>query len=152
MSRVLVVDDDPVIRGLLEVNLELEGYEVRLAVDGSDALAQVDAEHPDLVLLDIMMPGVDGWEVAQQLKGDERTAHIPVAFLTARAMGSDVKRGTELGADAYVTKPFDPEELLELVDRLVGGAGGGTEDGATGEANGDTNAEDHPGNGTEELR
>lgn len=149
MSRVLVVDDDPVIRGLLEVNLELEGYEVRLAVDGSDALAQVAAEHPDLVLLDIMMPGIDGWEVAQQLKGDERTAHIPVAFLTARAMGTDVKRGTDLGADAYVTKPFDPEELLELVGRLVtGGGGGGTE----GDAVGNPNAEGHPGNGTEELR
>lgn len=150
MSRVLVVDDDPVIRGLLEVNLELEGYEVRLAVDGSDALAQVAAEHPDLVLLDIMMPGIDGWEVAQQLKGDERTAHIPVAFLTARAMGTDVKRGTDLGADAYVTKPFDPEELLELVDRLVtgGGAGGATE----GDATEGADATGHPGNGTEELR
>lgn len=128
MPRVLVVDDDPVIRGLLEVNLQLEGYEVGLAVDGSDALAQVAAKHPDLVLLDIMMPGIDGWEVAQRLKGDSDTAHIPVAFLTARAMGADVKRGTDLGADAYVTKPFDPEELLELVDRLVtSGAAGAKE-------------------------
>lgn len=136
MPRVLVVDDDPVIRGLLEVNLQLEGYEVGLAVDGSDALAQIAADHPDLILLDIMMPGIDGWEVAQRLKEDPATAHIPVAFLTARAMGADVKRGTDLGVDAYVTKPFDPEELLELVGRLVGHHPGGDAESGGPEPNG----------------
>lgn len=142
MPRVLVVDDDPVIRGLLEVNLQLEGYEVSLAVDGSDALAQVTESHPDLVLLDIMMPGIDGWEVAQRLKGDPDTAHIPVAFLTARAMGADVKRGTELGVDAYVTKPFDPEELLELVGRLVAHGADGSGSGRASESDGGHDAEE----------
>jgi DNA-binding response OmpR family regulator len=121
---VLVVDDDPVIRNLLEVNLQLEGYEVALAEDGADALSQIAATPPDLVLLDVMMPNVDGWEVAEQLKGDAATAHIPVAFLTARAMRSDVTRGTDLGVEAYVTKPFDPEELLALVARLLREAAG----------------------------
>lgn len=124
MSRVLVVDDDAVIRDLLQVNLQLEGYEVSLAVDGAEALAQVARSHPDLILLDVMMPGVDGWDVAQQLKADQATAHIPVVFLTARAMRADVQRGHDIGVEGYVTKPFDPEDLLALVDRLLRQAAG----------------------------
>lgn len=120
MARVLVVDDDPVIRNLLQVNLELEGYQACLAVDGADALDQISTAHPDLVLLDVMMPGVDGWEVARRLKAEGATAAIPVVMLTARAMHTDVARGTDLGVDAYVTKPFDPEELLALIGRLTG--------------------------------
>lgn len=124
MSRVLVVDDDAVIRNLLQVNLQLEGYEVSLAVDGAEALAQVARSHPDLILLDVMMPGVDGWDVAQQLKADQATAHIPVVFLTARAMRADVQRGHDIGVEGYVTKPFDPEDLLTLIGRLLGEAAG----------------------------
>lgn len=124
MSRVLVVDDDAVIRNLLQVNLQLEGYEVSLAADGGEALAEVARSHPDLILLDIMMPGVDGWDVAQRLKADEATAHIPVIFLTARAMRADVQRGHDIGVEGYVTKPFDPEDLLTLIGRLLGEAAG----------------------------
>lgn len=124
MAQVLVVDDDAVIRDLLRVNLELEGYDVVAAADGATALEQIAAAHPDLVLLDVMMPGVDGWEVASRLKADEATAPIPIVFLTARAMRADVKRGTDLGVEAYITKPFDPEELIALVDRLIREAAG----------------------------
>jgi CheY-like chemotaxis protein len=120
VSRVLVVDDDAVIRNLLEVNLQLEGYEVSLAIDGADALTQVAAAPPDLILLDVMMPGMDGWDVAKRLKDDEIAAAIPVVLLTARAMRADVQRGTDLGVEGYVTKPFDPDELLAVIDRLLG--------------------------------
>lgn len=119
MAKVMAVDDDHVIRGLLEVNLEMEGYEVVTAVDGQDALDKVKVEHPDLILLDVMMPNVNGWQVAEKLKGDPETRHIPIVFLSARAMEADVRKGTDLGVQAYVTKPFDPIDLMELVNRLV---------------------------------
>ncbi|CAN5196072.1 N/A [soil metagenome] len=119
MARVMAVDDDHVIRGLLEVNLEMEGHEVITAVDGADALAKVKVDRPDLILLDVMMPNVNGWQVAETLKGDPETRHIPIVFLSARAMEADVRKGTDLGVQAYVTKPFDPIDLMELVNRLI---------------------------------
>jgi len=119
VARVMVVDDDHVIRGLLEVNLEMEGHDVVTAVDGRDALDQVSATAPDLLLLDVMMPNVNGWQVAEALKTDPATRHIPIVFLSARAMEADVRKGTELGVDAYVTKPFDPIDLMDLVGRLL---------------------------------
>jgi CheY-like chemotaxis protein len=117
----MAVDDDPVIRGLLEVNLEMEGHDVVSAVDGRDALDKVRADPPDLILLDVMMPNVNGWQVAEALKGDPATRDIPVVFLSARAMEADVRKGEELGVDSYVTKPFDPIELMELVNKLLQG-------------------------------
>jgi CheY-like chemotaxis protein len=119
VARVMAVDDDPVIRGLLEVNLEMEGHEVITAVDGRDALEKVAVDPPDLILLDVMMPNVNGWQVAERLKGDPATRSIPVIFLSARAMEADVRKGAELGVEQYVTKPFDPIELMDLVNRLV---------------------------------
>lgn len=121
MARVMAVDDDPVIRGLLEVNLEMEGHVVVTAIDGQDALDKVQADPPDLILLDVMMPNVNGWQVAEALKADESTRDIPVVFLSARAMEADVRKGTELGVQSYVTKPFDPIDLMELVNRLLEG-------------------------------
>lgn len=118
--RILAVDDDPVIQRLLRVNLEMEDYEVAVASDGVEALEQVRAFRPDLVLLDVMMPVKDGWQVCVEMKGDPDLAEIPVVFLSARAQEADVERGAHLGADAYVTKPFDPLELLALVARLLG--------------------------------
>ena len=115
----MAVDDDPVIRGLLEVNLEMEGHEVVTAVDGQDALEKVRADPPDLILLDVMMPNVDGWQVATELKSDRATKGIPVVFLSARAMEADVRKGRELGVEEYVTKPFDPIDLMDLVNRLL---------------------------------
>lgn len=119
MARVLAVDDDHVIRGLLEVNLEMEGHEVVSAVDGSDALAKIEQQPPDLILLDVMMPNLNGWQVAERLKSNAATRHIPIVFLSARAMDADVRRGAELGVESYVTKPFDPIDLMDLVNRLL---------------------------------
>ena len=119
MARVMAVDDDHVIRGLLEVNLEMEGHEVITAVDGQDALDRVRDERPDLILLDVMMPNVNGWQVAETLKNDPETRNIPIVFLSARAMEADVRKGTDLGVQAYVTKPFDPIDLMDLVNGLI---------------------------------
>jgi DNA-binding response OmpR family regulator len=116
--RVLAVDDDPTILRLLEVNLEMDGHEVHTATDGQEALDRVDEVHPDVVILDVMMPNLDGWQVCERLREDERFADLPVIFLSARAQESDVTRGDDAGADAYVTKPFDPMALVELVERL----------------------------------
>ena len=118
----MVVDDDRVIQQLLEVNLELEGYEVvATASDGREALDKIAELKPDLVILDIMMPKMDGLEVCRHLKADPSLAKIPVVLLSARAQDLDVREGLDIGADAYLTKPFDPVELLEVVGRLVPG-------------------------------
>ena len=123
--RVLAVDDDPVIQRLLEVNLEMEGYEVRLAGDGNEAVAAARDFLPHVILMDVMMPNKDGWQACADLKADPDLAHIPVVFLSARAQDADIKQGTELGASAYVTKPFDPIDLLDLVAELIGEDGHG---------------------------
>lgn len=123
--RVLAVDDDPVIQRLLEVNLEMEGYEVRLAGDGNEAVAVARDFLPHVILMDVMMPNKDGWQACADLKADPDLAHIPVVFLSARAQDADIKQGTELGASAYVTKPFDPIDLLDLVAELIGEDGHG---------------------------
>lgn len=119
--RVLAVDDDPVIQRLLEVNLEMEGYEVRLAADGLEAVDAAKEFQPHVILLDVMMPNMDGWEACATIKQDPALVDTPVVFLSARAQDADVERGTELGAAAYITKPFDPIDLLELVAELVEG-------------------------------
>ncbi len=117
--RILVADDDPVILRLIEVNLGLEGFEVETAGRGEDALARARDGSPDLILLDVMMPGMSGWEVARRLKEDAKTADIPVVFLSARTQEEDRRRGRELGVVAYVTKPFDPDDLVDTVRRLA---------------------------------
>ncbi|HUH06620.1 MAG TPA: response regulator [Egibacteraceae bacterium] len=127
MARVMAVDDDHVIRGLLEVNLEMEGHDVVTAVDGRDALEKVRVNPPDLLLLDVMMPNMNGWQVAEALKADPSTRDIPIVFLSARAMDTDLRKGEELGVSAYVTKPFDPIDLMELVSRLLEGRKGAQE-------------------------
>jgi len=121
-TRVLVVDDDDVIRQLIGVNLELEGFDVYTAVDGLDALAKVREIDPVVVTLDIMMPNLDGWDTAARLREDPATAHVKVVLLSARAQEADIKRGARLGVDAYLTKPFDPDELINVVRRLAADA------------------------------
>ena len=118
-ERVLVVDDDAVIRQLICVNLELEGFEVFTAEDGQDALDKVREVDPAVITLDIMMPRLDGWETAARLRNDPATAHIKVILLSARAQEADVRRGKGIGVDAYLTKPFDPDELVEAVRKLA---------------------------------
>ena len=120
LGRVLVVDDDDVIRQLITVNLELEGFEVATAVDGQDCLDKVKAVAPDVITLDIMMPRLDGWEAASRLRADPETSGIKVVLLSARAQEADLERGSRIGVDAYLTKPFDPDELIEVVRRLAG--------------------------------
>jgi DNA-binding response OmpR family regulator len=121
-ATVLVVDDDPVIQKLLQVNFELEGYKVITASDGVEGLARARADHPDAIILDIMMPRMNGLDVARALKADVETEAIPVLLLSAKAQASDVAVGMEIGADDYITKPFDPAELLERVGELLKGA------------------------------
>ncbi|WP_344836137.1 response regulator transcription factor [Actinocorallia longicatena] len=118
---MLVVDDDEVIRQLIAVNLQLEGFEVDTAVDGLDCLERVRDVAPDVITLDVMMPRLDGWETAVKLREDPETAGIRVVMITARAQDRDVVRGREIGVDAYVTKPFDPNELIRTVRDLASG-------------------------------
>jgi DNA-binding response OmpR family regulator len=117
--RILVADDDPIILRLLEVNLGLEGFAVETALRGEDAVARARETHPDLIILDVMMPGMTGHDVAGQLKGDPTTADIPIVFLSARTQEEDRARGRALGVAAYITKPFDPGELVDIVRRLA---------------------------------
>ena len=117
--RVLVIDDEAPIRLLCRVNLEAEGMGVLEAADGPSGLEKARAERPDVILLDVMMPGLDGWRVAEELLDDERTKHIPIVFLTARAELRDRARGIDLGGVDYVTKPFNPIELAPLVRELT---------------------------------
>jgi DNA-binding response OmpR family regulator len=116
---VLVIDDEAPIRLLCRVNLEAEGIEVLEAADGPSGLDLARAEVPDVVLLDVMMPGLDGWRVAEELLDDQRTSAIPIVFLTARAELRDRARGLDLGGVDYVTKPFNPVELAPLVRDLL---------------------------------
>jgi len=120
---VLVVDDDEVIRQLIAVNLQLEGFDVDTAVDGQDCLDRVKMVGPDVITLDVMMPRLDGWMTAVRLREDPATAHIRVVMITARAQERDLARGEEIGVDAYVTKPFDPAELIRTVRNLAGQPG-----------------------------
>ena len=119
MTKVLVIDDEAPIRLLCRVNLEAEGMSVLEAADGPAGLDTARAESPDVILLDVMMPGLDGWRVAEELLDDERTATIPIVFLTARAELRDRARGLDLGGVDYVTKPFNPIELAPLVRDLI---------------------------------
>ena len=116
---LLVVEDDPVILRLLEVNFELEGFEVLLAHDGAQGLALARSEHPAMVITDIMMPRMSGIELVQALKADPATASIPIILLSAKAQTSDLKAGMDSGADDYVTKPFEPLDLVDRVNALL---------------------------------
>jgi DNA-binding response OmpR family regulator len=119
MARVLVIDDEAPIRLLCRVNLEAAGIEVSEAEDGRAGLEVARANPPDVILLDVMMPGMDGWQVFTELLNDERTAAVPIVFLTARAELRDQARGLELGGVDYVTKPFNPLELAPLIEDLL---------------------------------
>jgi DNA-binding response OmpR family regulator len=119
MTRVLVIDDEAPIRLLCRVNLEAEGMSVLEAGDGPSGLAKASEEQPDVILLDVMMPGLDGWGVAEALLENEETVGIPIIFLTARAEFRDRARGLDIGGVDYITKPFNPVELAPLVRALL---------------------------------
>jgi two-component system alkaline phosphatase synthesis response regulator PhoP len=119
MTRVLIIDDEAPIRLLCRVNLEAEGMEVIESSDGTDGIEKARQEQPDVILLDVMMPRLNGWDVAEVLVSDELTKQLPIIFLTARAEVRDRARGLDIGGIEYITKPFNPLELAPLIEALV---------------------------------
>jgi two-component system, OmpR family, alkaline phosphatase synthesis response regulator PhoP len=121
-KRILVADDEAHIARIVQMNLQRRGYDVTTASDGRQAMDSVAESAPDLILLDVMMPHMDGFEVLTQLKADPATRDIPVIMLTARAHDRDIFEGGERGAEVYLTKPVNPGELISHVDRILGTA------------------------------
>lgn len=120
-KKILIADDDPTIIKLLQVNLEMEGYEVIAAEDGEQAVEKAQESAPDLIVLDIMMPRMDGWAAREALKEIDSVAGVPVIFLSARAQQADIQKGYEAGVAEYVTKPFDPMDLLAIIEQILAG-------------------------------
>ena len=118
-KRVLICDDDPAVLRLIEVNLEIEGYEVVPAHHGEEAVAMATADKPDLIILDVMMPKLDGYGAAKKLKSLPETKDIPIVFLSAKTQQVDIDKGKSYGVAEYLTKPFDPVDLIEVVERLT---------------------------------
>lgn len=119
-KRVLIVDDEASLRTLVRANLEVDGLEVSEAVDGIEAMRMLAESQPDLILLDIMMPGKDGIEVLEDLAADEKLKGIPVILLTAKGEQEDLEKGAALGARGHITKPFDPEQMVRTVKAALG--------------------------------
>jgi DNA-binding response OmpR family regulator len=116
---VLIVDDEQAIRLICRVNLSSAGFDTLEASDGQEALALARAERPDLILLDVMLPAVDGWRVAEELGASDDTREIPIIFLSARSEPADVHRGHDLGGVGYITKPFDAAALPDVVAQTI---------------------------------
>ena len=120
MQRVLIVEDQPDIRKLIRMTLEFEAYEIAEAADGTQGLRMVEEFKPDLMLLDVMMPGeFDGLQVCQRIKANPSLAHIKVVLLTARGQARDLDDGQNVGADEYLVKPFSPLQLIDTIERLM---------------------------------
>ncbi len=119
MARILLVEDNELNRDMLSRRLMRRGHEVAMAVDGGEALEAATRERPDLILLDMSLPTIDGWEVARRLKADEGLRSIPVIALTAHAMSGDRERALEAGCDEFDTKPVEFDRLLSKIDRLL---------------------------------
>ena len=113
--KILVVDDEPTIVRLMEFILARQGHEMLVAVNGEEALEKIQTHKPDLVLLDIMMPRIDGYEVARRVRADGETAHLPIIMLSAKAQEADIRKGMEVGVNEYITKPFSPDQLVHVV-------------------------------------
>ena len=120
-KKIMAVDDERHIVRLIQVNLERAGFQVITAFDGPEALKKVENERPDLIVLDVMMPKMDGFEVLKRLQANPETREIPVIMLTAKAQDADVFRGWSSGVSAYLTKPFNPLELITFVKRIMSG-------------------------------
>lgn len=118
-QKILIVDDEPGIVMSLEFLMKKEGYQVYIARDGAEALDIIRQEHPDLVVLDVMMPSVDGYEVCRQVKEDESLRRTKVIFLSAKSKDTDIEKGLSLGADLYLTKPFSTRNLMAKVQELT---------------------------------
>ena len=123
-QRILLVDDEPSIVKMVGKRLEVEGFEVVIAMDGEEGLNKARTEHPDLIVLDLMLPKLNGYEICTLLKQDPRYQKIPVVLFTAKAQEKDEKIGMECGANAYVRKPFRAQELLDTIRSLIAAPGG----------------------------
>ena len=123
--RILLVDDEPSIVKMVGKRLEVEGFTVTVAMDGQDGLAKAQAELPDLIILDLMLPKINGYEVCTMLKQDVRYQKIPILLFTAKTQDKDEKLGMECGANAYMRKPFRGPELLEIIRKLIAALPGG---------------------------
>ncbi len=117
--KILVVDDEPPIMRLMEFILARHGHTMLTAVNGEEALERAYAHAPDLILLDIMMPRIDGYEVARTLRADPQFARMPIIMLSAKAQEEDIQKGMEVGVDAYITKPFSPDHLVQVVQEQM---------------------------------
>jgi len=118
-KKILVIDDESSLVEMLSIRLEANNYQVIAASDGQEGLDKARSENPDLIILDLMLPKLDGYQVCRMLKSDEKYKQIPIVIFTARAQESDIKAGNEAGADAYITKPFEPAILLDKVSQLL---------------------------------
>ncbi|MDD5131826.1 MAG: response regulator [bacterium] len=121
-KKILVVEDDALIRELDRINLESAGFEVVQATDGFQGLEMARTENPDLIVLDIMLPKMDGFKVCRILKFDDKYKHIPIIMLTARIQEVDKETGFKTGADGYMTKPFEPEDLIKKINQILADA------------------------------
>lgn len=122
--RILLIEDDPDIQKMVQLSLKYQGgHQVSVASGGAEGLAKAEAESPDLILLDVMMPEMDGYETCRRLKAQPGTRHIPVIFLSARAQHSEIQKGKDLGAIGYLVKPFDPMALSGQLEALMQKAG-----------------------------
>ena len=119
MQKILVVDDDPYILLSLEFLMKKEGFDVKVARNGTEALDIIKTDIPELVLLDIMMPDVDGYAICQQIKANKKLKHIKVVFLSAKSKDTDIKKGLDMGASLYITKPFSTRDLMKQVRTLM---------------------------------
>lgn len=120
-KRILIVDDEDDLRKMLKFRLEAVGYDVIEALDGHEGLERARSGKADLIVLDLMLPKIDGFKICRMLKFDEKYKHIPIIMFTARAQKQDMEMGKEVCADAYITKPFEPEVLLGKIKGLLGG-------------------------------
>jgi DNA-binding response OmpR family regulator len=120
MTRVLVVDDDPMVTRLVRINLELEDFQVEEAWDGNTAIRMMRENPPEILVLDIMMPRMDGWEILRRVREDPGLKDMPVVLLTAKVQDEDMARGWRMGADGYITKPFNPVGLADILREVLG--------------------------------
>lgn len=118
-KKVLLTDDEPNIVRVVSARLKAHGYEVAEAYDGEEALAKIDTEKPDILLLDIMLPKMDGFEVCSRIRSSEAYRNIPIILFSAKTQEEDKKKGREVKADAYISKPFDPQRLIETIEHLL---------------------------------
>jgi DNA-binding response OmpR family regulator len=118
-KKILIVDDEVQLVEMVKLRLEANGYSVITACDGQEGLDKARIEKPDLIILDLMLPKIDGYKVCRMLKFDEKYKNIPIILFTARAQQEDEKLGKEVGADAYITKPFEPQVLLDKIKALI---------------------------------